>query len=66
MEHLRWMRFLSLNNWRWGPERNNALRIHPMLVPFEDLSQEEQAKDDYAWLLLAEIARKLEENKEDT
>lgn len=65
IEHLRWMRFLSLNNWRWGPERDNALRIHPMLVPFEDLSEEEQTKDDYAWLLLAEIARKLEEKKED-
>lgn len=65
IEHLRWMRFLSLNNWRWGEKRDNALRIHPMLAPFEDLSLEEQAKDDYAWQLLGAIAQKLEENKED-
>ena len=65
MEHQRWMRFLSLNNWRRGGKRNNALRIHPMLVPFEDLSPEEQAKDDYAWKLLGAISQKLEEKKED-
>ncbi|MBQ4424999.1 MAG: hypothetical protein II882_04610 [Lachnospiraceae bacterium] len=56
IEHLRWCRFHLLNNWHYAPERDNAQRLHPLLVPFDRLSPEEQAKDDYAWQLLAEAA----------
>ena len=59
LEHERWMRFYILNNWKYGPERNNAEKIHPLLVPFEDLTPEEQAKDDFAWELLKEVAERL-------
>jgi hypothetical protein len=64
LEHLRWMRFHSLHNWRYGSVRCDELRQHPMMVPFENLSEEEQAKDEYAWQLLAAMAEKLEQ--EDT
>lgn len=66
IEHQRWMRFHSLHNWRYGPVRDNGARCHPMMVPFAALSQAEQAKDDYAWQLLASMAKKLEENLEET
>ena len=59
LEHERWVRFHVLNNWKYGPVRNNAEKIHPLLVPFDNLSLEEQAKDDFAWELLKDVAEKL-------
>lgn len=59
IEHERWMRFHCLYNWEYDAVRNNAARRHPMILPYEDLSEAEQAKDDYAWLLLAELAEEL-------
>lgn len=66
IEHQRWMRFHSLLGWRYGPERDNAARVHPLMLPYAALSEAEQAKDDYAWQLLASMAHKLEKNLEDT
>ena len=57
IEHERWCRFHYLNNWAFGPIRDNAARIHPLLKPFDELSPEDQAKDDYAWELLSQAAK---------
>ena len=56
IEHERWMRFHLLNNWRYDPVRDNAGRRHPLLLPYEQLSPEEQKKDDYSWELLKDLA----------
>lgn len=55
IEHDRWMRFHIVNNWKYAAERQNALRLHPDIRPFDELSAEAQAKDDYAWEILKEI-----------
>ena len=52
IEHHRWMRFCALYNWSYGERRDNTLRRHPLMVPFEELSQEQQKKDDDSWELL--------------
>lgn len=31
--------------WTWGPERNDALRHHPDLIPYEELADTEKAYD---------------------
>ncbi len=31
--------------WTYGPERDNARKHHPMLIPWEALSEEEKQKD---------------------
>lgn len=57
IEHLRWARFHVLHNWRYAPQRNNSRREHPLLLPFDALPPEEQAKDDFAWEMLDALAR---------
>jgi hypothetical protein len=44
-EHDRWMRKLLADGWTMGPEKNVESRIHPLLVPWEELSQAEKDKD---------------------
>lgn len=31
--------------WSWGPARNDVLKQHPCLVPYEELSEEEKEYD---------------------
>ena len=53
-EHERWMRFHLLYNWHYDAgEKNEALRTHPSLLPYEQLPEAERVKDDYAWQNLA-------------
>ena len=52
IEHARWQRFHLLNGWQYAPERDNARRLHPLLLPFDRLSPEDQRKDDYSWEIL--------------
>lgn len=60
IEHQRWMRFHSMYNWRYAPQRNNPAREHPLMLPYEELADFEQEKDDYAWELLESLACKLD------
>ncbi|MBQ8148179.1 MAG: hypothetical protein IJ040_05245 [Lachnospiraceae bacterium] len=50
LEHIRWCRYHYLNNWKYGvPSDGKAkdarYKIHSNLVPFEELSEEDQSKD---------------------
>jgi hypothetical protein len=45
LEHERWMADRRLNGWRYGKTRDNARKIHPDLVPFDDLPGAVQAFD---------------------
>ena len=55
LEHKRWVRFHVVNNWSYSSVRDNSQRHHPLLVPYEELTREEQILDDSAWELLGEI-----------
>jgi hypothetical protein len=54
-EHRRWLRFYELYNWEYDPKRDNAMRRHPMMLPYDKLSPEEQKKDAYAWEMLDKV-----------
>ena len=44
-------------NWRYAPRRNNDAREHPLMVPYDALSEADRRKDDNAWLLLNAFAK---------
>lgn len=56
LEHERWLRLHYLYNFRFATVRNDDMREHPSMVPFNELSMENKLKDDYAWYLLKELA----------
>ena len=56
IEHERWARFHYLNNWSYNEKRDNALRHHPLLKKFDQLPLSDQAKDDYGWEVLKDLA----------
>jgi hypothetical protein len=44
-EHDRWMADRLLGGWRPGAKRDNDLRVHPSLKPWEALSEDERRRD---------------------
>ena len=45
LEHDRWMAEKRKNGWRHGPKKDSEAKTHHCLVPFDELSREEQDKD---------------------
>ena len=43
--HEVWAQSRISQGWTYGPERNDALKHHPCLVPYEDLQEVEKAYD---------------------
>ena len=43
--HEVWARKRMVEGWKYGKERNDALKQHPDLVPYEELSEQEKAYD---------------------
>ena len=56
IEHIRWVRFHLMYNWRYAPVRDDEARLHPLLLPFAELGPGEQEKDAYAWEVLEKLA----------
>lgn len=43
--HEVWAAQRMTDGWTWGPERDDAARKHPCLVPYEELPESEKAYD---------------------
>lgn len=43
--HEEWLREKAATGWKYGPVKNPATKEHPSIVPFEKLSEADQAKD---------------------
>ncbi|HKP90063.1 MAG TPA: RyR domain-containing protein [Thermoleophilaceae bacterium] len=59
LEHDRWVRDKERDGFRYGPERDDARRIHPLLVPWEELSDDDQEKDRSPMRELPQILARL-------
>lgn len=57
IEHRRWLRFHKINNWEYSETRDNLLRRHPDLMPYDELPAEEQAKNSYSWEMLLPFSK---------
>ncbi len=44
-EHDRWVADKARNGWRYGPDRDDATKIHPLMVSWEALDDTEREKD---------------------
>lgn len=45
VSHDEWVRHKEENGWRYGPNKHPELKEHPCMVPYEDLPEEQRAKD---------------------
>ena len=45
IEHQRWMAHRYLQGWSFGDKRDDLQKLHPSLVPWEQLSESEKQKD---------------------
>lgn len=54
-QHRQWVNQMTASGWIHGPEKDEALKTHPMLIPFDALPEHEQKKD----ALLVAIVRAL-------
>lgn len=43
--HEVWAQTRMLQKWKYGRERNDTEKLHPCLVPYEELSEEEKTYD---------------------
>jgi RyR domain-containing protein len=44
-EHERWMTSRRRDGWTYANRRDNARKQHPLLIPWEELSEPEKEKD---------------------
>jgi hypothetical protein len=44
-EHDRWWKSRLASGWRYGPERDGHKKLHPSLIDFDRLSEQERDKD---------------------
>jgi ppGpp synthetase/RelA/SpoT-type nucleotidyltranferase len=54
-EHERWMEAKKRNGWSYGPEREEGRKIHPSLVPWEQLGKEDREKNRVAIRLIPKL-----------
>ncbi|WP_233205179.1 RyR domain-containing protein [Alkalicaulis satelles] len=45
VQHEQWMEEKRASGWRHGAVRDNARKMHPMMMPFNDLPDTEKRKD---------------------
>jgi RyR domain len=44
-QHLRWLEHKMMEGWVYGEEKNDKLKTHPCIVPYQGLSDFEKKKD---------------------
>ena len=55
VEHIRWNAFHFVNGWEYAEKRDDSRKQHNCLLPFEQLTREEQDKDTVALTLIPQI-----------
>jgi hypothetical protein len=58
-EHKRWMRERLRDGWRYGEVRDNEAKLHPSLVAWEHLGEEDRQKDRDVLLNLPKLMEQI-------
>ena len=57
-EHARWMQAKIEAGWQYGPEKDGEKKLHPDLLPWDELPEEEKEKDRVVvWAIPRILAR---------
>lgn len=56
LEHERWMRHHYYYNWEYAPVRDDSNRKHPLMVPYDQLSELQKPKDEDPYAMIPELA----------
>jgi hypothetical protein len=59
--HENWMREKLAAGWQYGPTKDPERKLHPCLVPFEELPAEQQAKDHVFRAIVHAVALSMDE-----
>lgn len=43
--HQSWIDFKLSHGWKWGPVKDEVAKEHPLLVPYEELPEQQKLKD---------------------
>ena len=57
--HEVWSESRIKDGWTWGPERNDELKRHPCLIPYENLTEEEKEYDRKTAMATLKLVLKL-------
>lgn len=44
--HENWLRFKEEHGWTYGEEKDGVAKTHPCMVPYDQLPEEQKAKDE--------------------
>jgi hypothetical protein len=58
LEHARWLIDRQLAGWTFGQIRDNELKRHPFIIPYDELPEEEKEKDTRAARNIPSILRR--------
>jgi hypothetical protein len=55
-EHDRWMAERLRDGWVWGPVKDPAAKTHPLLIPYEQLPEDQRRKDALVKAIVGALA----------
>ena len=53
--HVNWLRVKENEGWLYGPKKDVANKFHPCMVPFDELSKEQQMKDHLFFVIVTTL-----------
>lgn len=63
LEHIRWCRFHYLYNWKFAEKRDDAMHLHPDLVPYTQLSEKIKQLDCDNVMQALNLIKKTEDSR---